>query len=117
MCGPEFGLENVGKAALIHRALYGGKTAGRDFRNHLRACMWHLGFMSCPADPDVWMRPALKADGSEYYEYILLYTDDTLCISENPEKVLRTEIGRYFTLKEDSIGPPKLYLGGNCREV
>ena len=26
-CGPEFGLENVGKPALIWRALYGGKTA------------------------------------------------------------------------------------------
>ena len=34
ICGPEFGLENVGKVALIHRALYGGKSAGRDFRNH-----------------------------------------------------------------------------------
>ena len=29
--GPEFGLENVGKVALIRRALYGGKAAGRDF--------------------------------------------------------------------------------------
>ena len=60
ICGPEFGLENVGKVALIHRALYGGKAAGRDYRQHLRSCMWHLGFKSCPADPDVWMRPALK---------------------------------------------------------
>ena len=25
ICGPEFGLENVGKVALIKRALYGGK--------------------------------------------------------------------------------------------
>ena len=57
ICGPEFGLENVGKVALIHRALYGGKSAGRDFRNHLRSCMHFLNFKSCPADPDVWMRP------------------------------------------------------------
>uniref|UniRef100_A0A7S2RAQ8 Uncharacterized protein n=1 Tax=Eucampia antarctica TaxID=49252 RepID=A0A7S2RAQ8_9STRA len=35
VCGPEFVLENVGKKALIRRALYGGKTAVRDFRNHL----------------------------------------------------------------------------------
>ena len=39
ICGPEFGLENVGKIALIQRALYGGKSAGKDFRNHLRSCM------------------------------------------------------------------------------
>ena len=52
-CGPEFGLENVGKTALMWRALYGGKTAGRDFRNHLRDCMQDMGFKSCPADPEV----------------------------------------------------------------
>ena len=28
ICGPEFGLENVGRVALVHRALYGDKTAG-----------------------------------------------------------------------------------------
>lgn len=117
VCGPEFGLENVGKVALIHRALYGGKSAGRDFRNHLRSCMVHLGFQSCPADPDVWMRPALKADGSEYWEYILLYVDDALCISEQPDNILRNQLGKYFKFKEASIGPPKIYLGGHCREV
>ena len=31
ICGKEFGLENEGCVALIHRALYGGKAAGRDF--------------------------------------------------------------------------------------
>jgi hypothetical protein len=117
ICGPEFGIENVGKVALIHRALYGGKSAGRDFRNHLRACMRHLDFVSCPADPDVWMRPAKHSNGSEYYEYILLYTDDCLVIGEQPERTLRNDLGRYFELKEESIGPPKLYLGGRTREV
>ena len=28
VCGPEFGIENIGKVALIHRALYGGKSMG-----------------------------------------------------------------------------------------
>ena len=117
VCGTEFGLENVGKVALIHRALYGGKSAGRDFRNHLRYCMRHLDFVSCPADPDVWMRLAKKSDGSTHYEYILLYTDDALVISDNAESILRNDIGRYFELKECSIGPPKIYLGGQVRKV
>ena len=30
LCGPKFGLANVGKHTLVHRALYGGKSAGRD---------------------------------------------------------------------------------------
>ena len=100
ICGPEFGIENIGKVALIHRVLYGGKTVGKDFRNHLRSCMRHIGFKSCPANPDIWMRPAEKADGTPYYEYVLLYVDDTLVISENAGRILGEEIGRYFELKE-----------------
>ncbi len=117
ICGAEFGLENVGKSALICRALYGGKTAGRDFRNHFRECMDHLGFKSCRADPDVWMRAAVKADGGEYWEHVLLYTDNALVISEQGEHILRNEIGKYFELKEESIGPPDIYLGGKMQKV
>ena len=62
-CGPEFGLENVGKRAIARRVLYGGKTYGRDFREHLRPCMLHLNSKSCSADPDVWRWPAIKSDG------------------------------------------------------
>ena len=35
VCGPDFGNENVGRVALICRALCGGKVAGRDFWHHL----------------------------------------------------------------------------------
>ena len=35
ICGPEFGIKNVGKDGLSHRALDGGKSAGKDFRNHM----------------------------------------------------------------------------------
>jgi hypothetical protein len=73
ICGPEFGVEHEGKVALIHRALYGGKNAGRDFRNHLRSCVHFL----CPADPDVWMRPANKSDGTKVATSSL-YTPMTL---------------------------------------
>ena len=117
ICREEFGLEHVGKVALIRRALYGGKKAGRDFWEHLRNCMEFLGFQSCKADPDVWMRPAVRSDGSEYWEYVLLYTDDTLVMSENGERILRQEIGKYFELKAESIGPPTIYLGGKLSHV
>ena len=69
--------------------------------------MHHLNFISCPADPDVWMRPAKKADGTEYWEYILLYADNALCVSAHAEETLRNGLGHYFQLKEASIGPPK----------
>ena len=117
ICGAEFGIENIGHVGLIHRALYGGKTAGKDFCNHLRLCMHYLRFSSCPADPDVWMQLAEKLDGTTYYEYVLLYVDDALVISENAEEILREEIGKYFELKEESIGHPSLYLGGHVCQV
>ena len=45
------------------------------------------------------------------------YTDDCLVVSENAESILKNEIGRYFELKPDSIGPPRLYLGGHLRKI
>eukprot|EP00957_Ditylum_brightwellii_P191416 14573264-Ditylum_brightwellii.AAC.1 len=75
--------------------------------------MRHLGFTSCPADPDVWIGPAIHSDGSKHYEYILLYVEDALAIGEHPKKVLCQGIGMYFQLKEESVGPPKIYLGGS----
>ena len=113
----QFGMENVCKVAIMHRAVYGGKTSGRDFRSHLRSCMQFHNFTSCPAGPDVWMRPAIKSDGSKCYDYVLLYVDDALVVSENAEYVLRNELGRYFEQKEESIGPPDHYLGGKVRKV
>ena len=55
ICGPKFGIENVEHVVLIHRALNGGKSAEKDFCNHLRSGMHHLNLKSCPTDPDVWM--------------------------------------------------------------
>ena len=110
-------MENVGKIAVIRRAIYGGKAAGRDFRNHLRSFMEHLGFTVFLADPDVWMRPAIKSSGQEYYEYVLLYTDDALVVSDEAEDIIRNQIGKYFVVKKGSIGPPTRYLGGIVRKV
>ena len=117
ICGAEFGLENIGKVGLIRRALYGGKSSGADFWKHLRTCMEHLGFQSCQADPDIWIREAQKDDGTPYWEYALLYVDDVLCISCDAENVLKNQIGKYFVIKEGSVGPPSLYLGNKVSKV
>ena len=63
------------------------------------------------------MRPATQNDGTLMYEYFLLYTDNCLVVPENAESVLKKEIGRYFELKSESIGPPSLYFGGHHLEV
>ena len=117
VCGREFGLENMGKKAIITGSIYGGRVSGRDYWLHLRKCMEELGFTHSLGDADVWYRPAVKKDGTEYYEYVLLYVDDVLVISENAEAVIRDEIGRHWEFKESSIEKPSIYLGGKCREV
>ena len=66
----------------------------------------------CKADNDVWYRPALKPDGTKYYEYILVYTDDILCLSMDPKSIL-DYLDQRFLLKPESRGPPKTYLGAD----
>ena len=75
--------------AVIKRALNGGKCAGADYWKHMRTCMSHLGFEPCKADPDLWMRKAVKrSDGTGYWEYVLLYVDDALCVCHRSIEVL-----------------------------
>ena len=102
---------------MIRRALYGGKSAGHDLRNHLHECMYHIGFASCLSDPDFWMHELQKAYGTAYWEYVLLYFDDYLIISNNSRHILENEIGKYFTMKTGSVGPPEIYLGGHMRKI
>jgi hypothetical protein len=76
--GAEFGPYRQGKKALVVRALYGLYSAGAAIINHLASCLGHFGFTSSRGDPDVWFRPAVKENGEEYYEYMIVYTDDIL---------------------------------------
>ena len=79
---------DAGKKALIVRALYGLKSAGASFRAHLADCMQHLGYSACLADPDLWMKAAVRPDdGHQYYAYILRYVDDVMAISHDTEEV------------------------------
>jgi Reverse transcriptase (RNA-dependent DNA polymerase) len=90
ICGPEFGPELRGRIAVIVKALYGLKTSAFAWRSHLAETLQELGYSSCVADNDVWMRPAVKPNGFKYYEYVLVYTDDILSISHRPLDVEST---------------------------
>jgi hypothetical protein len=105
--GPEFG-PDAGKKAFVVRALYGLKSAGASFRNHLADCMRHLGFTPCLADPDLWMKAAEKPDGSAYYAYVLLYVDDVMVIHHDAMSVL-ARLDKYFKMKPGSMGDPNMY--------
>ena len=79
--GLEFGADKVGRPVLIVRALYGLKSSGARWRDHMAATFREGGFTSCGGDPDVWMRPKVKLNGDKYWKYVLCCVDDMLCIS------------------------------------
>ena len=113
--GPEFG-SDAGKTAFIVRALYGLKSAGASFRNHLADCMRHMGFVPCLADPDSWMLATEKPDGTKYWAYVLLYVDDVMVVHHDALSIL-ARLDKYFKLKPGSVGDPGMYLGATVKKM
>ena len=58
----------------------------------------------------MFMRPALKSNSFKYYEYVLYYVDDVVCISYNPSATM-FRLQDKFKLKDDKIEEPYTYLG------
>ena len=136
-CGPEL----QGKACKLVRALYGLKSSGASWRKMFSDFIQkELGFTPTKADPDVYFRRARKGPTAaeqeldahrkgcvyskpsgvemptdDYYEYLLVYVDDVMLVSHDPVPTMR-KIGKRFEIKNDEIGPPKIYLGaGICK--
>mmetsp|Transcript_37601 Transcript_37601/g.53010 ORF Transcript_37601/g.53010 Transcript_37601/m.53010 type:complete len:1380 (-) Transcript_37601:246-4385(-) len=113
-CGLEFG-QDAGRIAIVKRALYGLKSSGASFRNHLADCMRELGYKPCQADPDLWLKPEVRPeDGFKYYAYALLYVDDILIIHHDGNRALKA-VDKFFPMKPDSMGDPDFYLGAKVR--
>ena len=110
IAGKEFGEGRKGRVVVITRALYGLRSSGKAWRNHMSATLRDHGYASCKADPDVWMKPKTKPDGFKYWSYILVYTDDILAVDHDPKSVMEYLASRY-TLKPGSVQEPELYLG------
>jgi hypothetical protein len=114
IAGPEFGsLE--GSIMIIRKALYGLKSSGAAFRAHLSETLYELNYLPTKADPDVWIRPAVKPDGFEYYEITLVYVDDIMSISHDPKATMEG-IQATFKLKDDKIERPENYLGAQLSQ-
>jgi hypothetical protein len=113
--GAEWG-SDTGKHAIIVRALYGLKTSGAAYRNHFALYLRSLGFTSCLANLDVWMRSATQPEGTAYYKYLMLYVDDLLAKADSPKAIL-DDVHLYFNLKPESVGHPNIYLGSKVSKA
>lgn len=115
VAGPEFG-SRQGMVIKIVRALYGLKSSGAAWRSMFNASILDMGFEGTVADPDVYRRANAKPDGFRYYEYIMVYVDDVLIISHDPNVHL-ARIQADYELNPTSIGPPSRYLGADVKRV
>ena len=85
--GPEFS-KDARKTAVIVRALYGLKLAEAAFWSQLTKCMESLGYQSCNADPDLWLKSEIRPeDGVKYYSYLLCFVE-ILCVHQNADNYI-----------------------------
>jgi hypothetical protein len=99
IAGTKFG-SNAGQPAKLVKALYGLRSSGARWRDQLAAALREYGYRNCQADPDVWMRPGVKANGEKIWNYVLCYVDDILCINTDPKLVMDFLA---YTLKKGSV--------------
>ena len=62
------------------------------------------------------MRKAIKSNGTKYYEYMILYVDVGLAISEAPKEAV-LQLDKFFKMQQRSIAPPNIYLGGKAKKM
>ena len=112
---PEFGTEQVNFKIFV-RELCGLKCFGAAFRYLLAEQLYDLGYMPSIYSLDVWIRPAVKPGGFIYYDYVLCYVYDVLCISDDPFYTMKGIQGK-FKLKRGRIEEPDIYLGAELSNM
>jgi hypothetical protein len=115
IAGPEFG-ELQGRTMIIVRALYGLKSSGAAWHEHFANTLYDMDFKPSYADPDVWMRAAVKPNGFKCYEYIFVYVDVLLILSHLTKAIVRV-LKSIYCLKDDEVGAPKTYLGAQVKQM
>ena len=113
--GTKFGYE-YGKNMMVIKAIYVLNISSAAFRDFLVETLYSMGCRSSYVDPDLWLRPSVKLDSFDYYEYILCYINDVLFISPNLQKLMK-RIQEDFNLKDDTIKPPDVDVGATLDKI
>jgi hypothetical protein len=100
---------------MIVQALYGLKSSGACWHDHMAQTLRDMGYVTCVANHNVWMKAKVKPTSDEYWEYILIYSDNILVMSHEPQMVM-LGLMKAYTLKEGSVAKPKSYLGADVAE-
>jgi hypothetical protein len=74
----------------------------------------NAGLAACKADPDLWLRPAVKPDSTEFYEYVIYCVND--CYYSGLKGLeFMDYLSSVYTLKEGSVKVPETYLVADVR--
>ena len=92
--GHEFGMDK-GAMSIITRALYGLKSAGAAQRTSFTQALAQLEFQPIHGDPDIYIKPQTKPDGTSYYEMLLVYVDDILVLSQDTKPIIDGIVGQF----------------------
>jgi hypothetical protein len=104
---------DMGKVMVITRALYGLRTSGASWRQMLSDTLQspEFGYRQSRGDPDVYMKRRSRPNGSNYYEMVLVFVDDILCVSHDPQEFMN-RLGKIYDLR-GTVSEPSIYLGAN----
>ena len=102
VAGTEMG-QNKGMAMVITRALYSLKTSAKARSEFFGKSLKEMGYKSCVADPNVWMRPQTNKEGYKYWAYILVYVDDCLLVHHDPGPVME-DLKSQYNLRMTCMG-------------
>ena len=84
------------------------------FRSFMAKKLDELNFVSSAACPDVWLRPAVKPDGSECCKHVSCHVDDILATGADPKGVSKGPKGGTVRSKNDKMKFQKCASGLNC---
>jgi hypothetical protein len=97
----------AGKVLVFNKGLYGLRSSGARFHEHLSDILKKIGFLPSKADSDLWYK-----DCGAYYEYIARYVDDILIFSKQPMQIIEC---LKVTYPLQGVGQPEYYLGGDFK--
>ena len=109
IAGQEFGPKIEGKRLIVYKSIYGLKSSGARFHEHLSSKLRLMGYQPSKADTDLWIKKV-----GDHYEYIARYVDDVISFSKNPLKIMK-DLEQHYVMK--GVGKPQYYLGGDVLEL
>ena len=92
------------------------QVIGSGVQSKVTGVLHDIGYTPSKSDPDVWLSPAVKPYGAEYYEMLLCCVNDVLAISDMRMRMMEGNRS-VFKIKDDKTEVPDVFLGATLSQV